>query len=84
MRVYPAGSRTGVVSTRFFSGFRVFVPGEKKVSERLCSGRLRSVQGFHSTCHCNSVLHFLLGQGLFDLNSGLLKSMAGTIHSLHF
>ena len=36
----------------FFSGFRVFVPGKKKVSERLCSGRLRSVQGFHLTCHC--------------------------------
>ena len=36
----------------FFSGFRVLVPGKKKVSERLCSGRLRSVQGFHLTCHC--------------------------------
>ena len=36
-----------------FFGISCFCSREKKkVSERLCSGRLRSVQGFHLTCHC--------------------------------
>ena len=49
---FPSGFTNRGGFDSFFSGFRVFVPGKKKVSERLCSGRLRSVQGFHLTCHC--------------------------------